>query len=364
MNFHGGYFGDKALIDFSVNIPPLSYPEGLKELMMETFDNLRRYPEIDGVSSKQAISEKTGFDLNEIILGNGATELIYLFSRSVGVKRALILEPTFTEYRRALELNGVEVLSFSLLDYVTTHGKKSTIDMNHPMLVSDIVNSIKENNVDLLVICNPNNPTGHLYTRDFVKDILNAIKNENFKIFIDESFLDFVPDEKRLTCEILKEDLDKVFLLRSMTKNFEVPGLRIGYGLCHKNVIELMKRYKEPWSLNAYALAAIPFLIHQDDHLSYIRKWCKSESDYLASEFDTIEEINYYKGNANYLLIKIPKILESSFFDEMVGKNIYLRKCEDFRGLGKSYYRIAIRERNENEKLVNAIKEVFHEKLV
>ena len=97
MNFHGGYFGDKALIDFSVNIPPLSYPEGLKELMMETFDNLRRYPEIDGVSSKQAISEKTGFDLNEIILGNGATELIYLFSRSVGVKRALILDRTFTE---------------------------------------------------------------------------------------------------------------------------------------------------------------------------------------------------------------------------------------------------------------------------
>lgn len=361
MNFHGGYFGTKGVMDFSVNIPPLSYPEGLKELMFVTFDELRNYPEIDGVSAREAIAHKTGFRSDDIILGNGATELIYLFSRSIGVSKALILEPTFTEYKRALELNQVEVHTFSLLDFVKSEEGRLSIDIDDTALSTQIIEQIIEQKIELLVLCNPNNPTGHLYSREFIKNIIEGVNNPAFKVFVDESFLDFVSLNKFKRCNLEASDLKSVFLLRSMTKNFEVPGLRIGYGLSDSETIEKMKRYKEPWSLNAFALKAIPFLMNQDSHIELIRKWCKAESDFIAEQLATVKGLSFYKGEANYILIKIPDSMNLTFFDKMLDHKIYLRRCEDFLGLGKSYYRIAIRERSENKIMVDAIKEVFSE---
>ena len=361
MNFHGGYFGKKGMMDFSVNIPPLPYPEGLKELIFETFDELRRYPEIDGISARDAIANKTGFKSNEIILGNGATELIYLYSRSVGVSKALILEPTFTEYKRALELNQIEVHTFSLLDFVKSEESQLAIDINNPTLLTQIIEEIIKQKIELLVLCNPNNPTGHLYSREFINKIIEGVNNPTFKVFIDESFLDFVSFDKLEMCHLESSDLKSVFLLRSMTKNFEVPGLRIGYGLSDFETIEKMRCYKEPWSLNAFALKAIPFLMNQEDHIKLIKKWCREESDFIAKHLAMIKGLRFFKGEANYILIKIPDSMNETFFDQMLEHKIYLRKCEDFIGLGKSYYRIAIRERLENKIMVNAIKEVFNE---
>ncbi|MBF4694776.1 pyridoxal phosphate-dependent aminotransferase [Fusibacter ferrireducens] len=361
MNFHGGYFGSKGMMDFSVNIPPLSYPEGLKELMFSTFDELRNYPEIDGISARDAIARKTGYDSEKIILGNGATELIYLYSRSIGVSKALILEPTFTEYRRALELNQVEVHSFSLLDFVKSDESLLSIDVHHSALLTQIIERILTQKIELLVLCNPNNPTGHLYSSDFIQKIIEGVNNPDFKIFIDESFLDFVSSDKLRACNLEASDLKNVFLLRSMTKNFEVPGLRIGYGLSDFETIKKMGRYKEPWSLNAFALKAIPFLVDQEDHIKRIKKWCQEESDFISEALSRVEGLFYYKGEANYFLIKIPELMHLTFFDKMLARKIYLRKCEDFMGLGKPYYRIAIRERDENRLMVDAIQEVFSE---
>ncbi|GAU77343.1 histidinol-phosphate transaminase [Fusibacter sp. 3D3] len=359
MNFHGGYFGSEGVIDFSVNIPPLSYPEGLKELMLDTFEELRKYPEIDGVSARDAIAHRTGYQSDEIILGNGATELIYLYSRSIGVSKALILEPTFTEYRRALELNHVDVAVFSLLDFVKAEGNQLSIAVDDVKLLEQIIYTIVNQKIELLVLCNPNNPTGHLYSRAFVEQIMDGVNDPNFKIFIDESFLDFVSYDKLALSNLQMKGLKSVFLLRSMTKNFEVPGLRIGYGLSDTETIDKMKRYKEPWSLNAFALKAIPFLVNQEGHIERIKKWCESESNFIARQLSEIEGLSYYKGEANYFLIQIPDSMHLTFFDRMLKSKIYLRKCEDFIGLGKSYFRIAIRERAENIILVNAIKEVL-----
>lgn len=361
MNFHGGYFGKENLLDFSVNIPTLPYPDGLHQELISALDQLRHYPEIDGESARRAISYKTGVDAQNIILGNGATELIYLFSRSVEIEKAMTLDPTFTEYRRALELNGVETLSMSIL-------MNDSIDeqTNQEVLVDQykIIEVIEKESIDLLVLCNPNNPTGHFYDKGFIEFILKNVKDPNFKLFIDESFLDFVSEETLDGYESFMMNLvDKynVFLLRSMTKNYEVPGLRIGYGIGNKEIINQMYKYKEPWSLNSLALVAIPYLIGQNKHLLEVKKWCFEETNYLYDQLSKIPQLGVYKSTANFIMLVVPDKLACRFFDLMLTKKIYIRKCEDFIGLNQKHYRIAVRERIENDKLIKAIMEVFNE---
>lgn len=359
MNFHGGYIGSDNIIDFSVNIPTLPYPDGLEAVLIDEIKGLRKYPEIDGITACHAISEAISWPVDQIILGNGATELIYLYARSVKIQKALIIEPTFTEYKRALELNGVPIETLSVLDEFHVVKGALEVEIDQSVFADKVVDRIKSEKADLLVLCNPNNPTGHYYSADFIRKIIEGVNSENFKVFIDESFSDFLSDDISQKVMLTDDCPKNVFLMRSMTKNFEVPGLRIGYGLADKSTINLMKKYKEPWSLNAFALKAIPFFMTQTTHLEGLKKWSNEELLYTLSELIHIKNVEVFRGYANYLLMKVPDGEGHVFFDRMLSQGIYLRRCEDFQGLGESYFRIALRSREENAYLVKIVKEVM-----
>lgn len=361
MNFHGGYYGKNALLDFSVNIPTLEYPDGFEELMISAIRELKKYPEIDGESAKREIGNHTSYSEEQIILGNGATELIYLYARSVEIGKAMIIEPTFTEYRRALELNEINVISYSLLNEIDERDSMLLIDTSDEGMLKKLVDKINEENVDLLVICNPNNPTGHLYQDDFFERVYSGVNVKNFKMFIDESFLDFVSWKAQNKMSYSNECRKGMFLLRSMTKNYEVPGLRIGYGISDGDTIRKMSKYKEPWSLNSFALVSIPFFLKQTSHLEKIKNWCEEELDFLIEKLLGINGIKVFKPYANFLLIRLENIRGEHFFENMVKNGIYLRRCEDFEGLDNQYYRIAVRERKENKILLEKIEEALHE---
>lgn len=353
MNFHGGYHGKDKLKDFSVNIPPIEFSESFKDLILTEFDQLQKYPELSGQETIEKMSKVLGYPSESLILGNGATELIYLYARTVSIQKALIIEPTFTEYRRALETHGVPIVTYDL-------------DLESPgnLDLEDLIDFINQKVCDLLVICNPNNPTGHIYTFEDLKRLLEGVKVEGFKLFIDESFIDFVPtsfSENYLKHMKTLINQYPIFLLRSMTKTYSVPGLRIGYGIGNEVIIKSLYRYKEPWSLNTFALLSIPFFLEKKDAVEAVNIWSQRENEKMAKALSQIKGLRLIKGLANYHLIEVLDERGTLFFSKMLERGYYLRTCKDFIGLGDHYFRIALQKPEDNEELIKVIAGVMSE---
>ncbi|AFS77652.1 L-threonine-O-3-phosphate decarboxylase CobB [Gottschalkia acidurici 9a] len=346
MNKHGGYFGENKnkIIDFSVNINPLGVPNKLINRLQESLKHLERYPEIDGESGKIELSRRLNINTENIILGNGATELIYLFSRALKPKKVMIIEPTFTEYERAFKLNESEIYHFETLE-------KENFQIN----IERLLEEIEKIRPDLLVMCNPNNPTGIFTEAESMMKILNKLKEINSYLFIDESFIDFT-DKKSYISFI---ESYPTFILRSMTKTYAIPGLRLGYGLGNKSLIEKLKKQKEPWTINSLALEAIPILLGDENYFRKTNDWYKFEKKYLKENLEKIEDIKTYESNGNFFLCKLKKSDSKVIKEYLLDKKIYIRTCEDFYGLNQEYLRLAIRTREENELLLKEIKCFF-----
>lgn len=346
MNKHGGYFGqDKNnVIDFSVNINPLGVPKKLIEKLKLSLENLQSYPEIDGESAKNQLSEKLNISSDSIILGNGATELIYLFSKTFKPKKVMIIEPTFTEYERAFKINGSNIYHFKTLE-------NQSFKINIKVML-DKIDKVKP---DLLVMCNPNNPTGVFTEFKNMIPVFEKLKKMNSYIFIDESFIDFT--EKKSYISFI--DKYPVFILRSMTKIYSIPGLRLGYALANKSMIGKLNKYKEPWTINSLALESIGVLIDDDDYIEKTNRWYSEEKLFLKKQLDKIDNIKVYESEGNFFLCKLKNINSKDMKKQLLFKNIYIRTCEDFHGLGDEYIRLAVRTREENTLLTKYIDEIL-----
>lgn len=351
MNFHGGQFQREDVIDFSVNIPELEYPEGFEDVIKKALYQIKKYPEIDGISSKKAIAGYNDVDLDQIVLGNGATDLIYLMSRALDIQNATIIQPTFTEYSRAMILNNVEIHHYHLKP-----------ENNFMLNKDDLLHHLAKTNSDLLILCNPNNPTGTFIEMDVIEEIMLNVQNKDMMLMIDESFIDFVSgyrvDWNRESLNALIKS-NSVVVIRSMTKNFMIPGIRTGYAIGSKKIIAAMNRIKEPWSINALALACIPFFLKQNRFLSDLRNWCHDELEFMLSSLRELEHLTVFESSANFILFRLDKESTNDFMSSVIEGGAYIRPCEDFEGLDRRYYRIALRSREDNIKLLKIIMEAI-----
>lgn len=354
MNFHGGQCPNEVKLDFSVNIPRLPYSEKLKNTWIQSIDKLYDYPEIDGKTARDALAKRLNVSTDHLLLGNGATDLIYLITRVFSFKCTMILEPTFTEYRRALMLQPSEVLSYAYRE--VTHEGLHRFEVD-PIKLAESINA---RCCDALFVCNPNNPTGQLLSADFFKVLLAHIENPTFTLIIDESFIDFCKYGTYLEEMKCLAKNKKIIQLRSMTKTYAVPGLRIGYLVAQEMLIQKLIAHREPWSLNRFALDSIPVLISDAGHLSAIRSWCQEEYDYLKTALMTFSELHVYESDANFILIKLIKGDPDAFHKALMASGIYLRTCCDFEGLGATYFRIAIRQRNDHLELLKILRRIFN----
>lgn len=343
MNFHGGA-ESKAYIDFSVNIPPFALPVAYTDMLMDSMAELIHYPEIDGQTSKMALAEHFKFSPKHFLIGNGATELIYLVARAYRDKKVLLIEPTFTEYRRAFESMGNEVYAYFLEE-----------DGNYALNVQKLIAFINTQNIDTLLFCNPNNPTGTLID---VGDMGRLLNETQATLIVDESFLDFIEADKKRTYDTFWEETistNRVIALRSLTKNYCIPGIRIAYAMAGEGLIQTLSSFKEPWSVNTFALKSLPFLLKNKNHLEQIVKWAHEERLFMYDALKNISRISVVKGEANFFLIRchVPDFLE-----RLHEKGYHIRTCLDFKGLDASYYRLTLRTRPENQGLIEAIRKV------
>lgn len=320
INFlHGGniYNHKKDISDFSASINPLGLPFGIKREIFRKFDTVCHYPDPDNREIIKKIAKYWKIKEENILIGNGSAELIYLIMATFRPKTTLLPTPTFSEYERAARNVGSRVGSCK--------------------------------SPDMAFLCNPNNPTGELAARGRVSGKLTVV---------DEAFMDFVPEERKHTYVWEAQKNRKIIVLRTFTKFFAMPGLRIGYLIAHKDTVRRLRQNQPPWSANILAQIAAKAALDNRGYIRKTRTFIEKERRFLFNELGKIKGLKPYPSAANFLLIKAVKPMPGSKFlqKSLLKRGILIRDCSNFRGLGNKHIRVAVRTRKENMKLIKALK--------
>lgn len=344
LNPHGGDHQkpNGSVLDFSVNVHPLGFPSEIPLMVQRELSNLSYYPSIDGLEAATILADDLGIKSNEVILGNGAIELIYLYARVHRNKTVCIIGPTFNEYERAFRKAGTQTFHFNLLE---EEGFRFCPDRFDAFLHA-------HPECDTVVLCHPNNPTGQ-----GILDIpaFLALAGDR-EILVDESFLEFTDLPSFLPW--IHES--KVVVLRSMTKFYALAGLRIGYACGAASRVQQLMDHKEPWTINTFALAAVPILVQAKDYQKHVKEWVETEKHFFLQELEKEKDWVVYPGQANFLLVKFPFSL-LPIRNRLLQEGIYFRICTDFESLGENYGRFTVRDRSDTMRLLEKMKEAVYE---
>lgn len=342
---HGGIFSsdvgnNSGLLDFSSNVNPMGFPPKVRNAFKD-LDQISVYPDPNSNELRSHIQKYTKIPKDQIVVGNGATEIIYNFCNMFLRKQKVLMPiPTFGEYESAAKLNGAKLHFFK------------TMNLNKDL--SEFQNMISKTNC--VFLCNPNNPTGVLIPRKNMLKILESAHDKSVMVFLDECFIELVPSGNESIIPYLKE-FDNLFILRSLTKSFGLAGLRIGYGLGSKKMIEILQKIKIPWNVSGIAQKSSIFALSDKSHLSKSLNLIKKESKFLSDSISQISGFTCYNSDTNFILIK-SKIKSNQIKNKLLKKNILIRDCSMFRGLDNNFIRIAVRTHKENLKLIEALREL------
>ncbi|MGG7212936.1 threonine-phosphate decarboxylase CobD [Clostridium nigeriense] len=336
----------ESLIDFSANINPLGINKKVKDAIINALEEVERYPDITYFNLKYGISDFEGVNYEDLVLGNGAAEVIFNLVRSIKPKKVLIPAPTFGEYEEAaLSIN-------SSIEYYYLK------EENNWIIDEDIINHINED-IDMVFICNPNNPTGILTEKEVIINIAKKALSTNTILAIDESFLDFIRDGENYSVINLLKEYNNIFIIKSMTKLFAIPGIRIGYGMCeNKEIIKNMELVSVPWNINILAEKATLEAIKDKEYINRTISYIQKEKNYLYKELNKFNDIKVFNPSVNFIMFKIINNIDLKL--ELMKENIIIRSCNNYIGLDESYYRVAVRTREENDNLIMALKKVIN----
>lgn len=307
MDEHGGniYKYGKDIIDFSANINPLGLS---KEIKRVNLDRILHYPDPDSKELIKCIARYWRIGEENILLGNGSSELIYLIVYTFRPQKIFIPVPSFSEYERAAKIAG------------RWNG-----------------------GVELLFICNPNNPTGSL---------VKVPRFKGLKV-VDEAFMDFLQDEDKHTMIWEATKNKKIIVLRTFTKFFAIPGLRLGYLIAHRDIIKRLKRYQPPWNINSLA-QAVGIVLEDKEYIEKTRRFIEKERQFLFRELSKIKGLKPLPSVVNFILVEVDS--PAGLKEKLIQKGILIRDCSNFRGLNNRFIRIAVRKRSENIRLIEALR--------
>ena len=383
MDFHGGNIykvfrekNIKEILDYSSNINPYGIPESLKSRIIENLEILERYPDPDYVELREKLANLNNVNLSDIILGNGATEIIFLFMKVINPKKILIVSPTFGEYERAVkatEIPGdIVSLSCSNGDNKNIENKKIEIEYfelkesdDFKLNIGNLKNEL-EKKYDLLIICNPNNPTGKFLKLAQTEEILKECNKYDTKLFIDEAFIEFLADGMKESIINTEENKKNLFVTRAFTKFFAIPGLRLGYGMYFDKELEKkISEKKEPWSVNNIAEIAGLTVLDDTEYIEKTLKWIVEEKIYMYEKLNEISGIKVYETEVNFITGKIDEKLFSEGLnvkilrEKMLEQGILIRDASNFKFLDERFFRLAIKDRESNDRVIKVLKEIF-----
>lgn len=382
MDFHGGniykVFREKNLkeiLDYSSNINPYGIPESLKKRITENLEVLERYPDPDYVELREKLAHLNKVDMSDIVLGNGATEIIFLFMKVINPKKILIVSPTFGEYERAVKATEIpgDIVSLSCSDdNKNIENKKIEIEYfelkesdDFKLNIGNLKNEL-EKKYDLLIICNPNNPTGKFLKLAQTEEILKECNKYDTKLFIDEAFIEFLADGMKESIINTEENKKNLFVTRAFTKFFAIPGLRLGYGMYFDKELEKkISEKKEPWSVNNIAEMAGLTVLDDTEYIEKTLKWIVEEKIYMYEKLNEISGIKVYETEVNFITGKIDEKLFSEGLnvkilrEKMLEQGILIRDASNFKFLDERFFRLAIKDRESNKRVIEVLKGIF-----
>jgi threonine-phosphate decarboxylase len=333
------------ILDFSSSVNPLGPSKQAVDAAKKAFSQIAAYPDSNSNELRQVISSHYGISKGNVVVGNGSTELIYLFAEVFMKKgdKAVMPSPTFGEYESAVRKTG-ETPKFVKLN--------KTFNIDVEAFKREITDS------KLVFLCNPNNPTSKLICQETLKDILDTALDNGTLVFLDEDFLEFVENEKNLTMIGKINQYPNLFILRSFTKIFGLTGLRVGYGIANEEIISVLSCAKIPWNVNCLAQAAAVAALKDEEHLRVTRELIKKEKVWLKSELGKFGAFKFSEPDANFFFINIRQsgFTATELKNKVLKQGILIRDCTSFKGLDEVYVRVAVKTRVENERLIEAFK--------
>lgn len=336
----------KEIADFSASINPLGPPPIARRAFLQSYAEISRYPDAKGQGLQEALALRHGVKPEEVILGNGSTQLIYLLCQTLRPRKTLIILPAFSEYGNALKLAGAEIRPFFLL---------AENDFRLPL---EQFMQEWEEGVDMVFLSNPNSVTGQVIFRAGVEKAARLALKKKIFLVMDEAFIDFA--ERESVKELIREN-PYLIVLRSLTKYYALAGLRIGYLLAQQPIIEALACHQEPWSVNGPAQRVALACLEDMPFRLKTTRWLKREISFLINGLTKIKGLHPYPSSVNFMLVGLNKsganALDLRSF--LLQRKILIRACDSFPGLGTNYIRVALRLRRENRLLLDALNELL-----
>ena len=337
----------ESIIKFAANVNPLGISKNVKNLLKDNLDIISSYPDRDYVSLKNSIADYLDISPDTIITGNGSTELISLLIEQRLPEKALLIGPTYSEYSKELSLSHC-IQEYFLLK------EEDDFEIN----ITDLVNTL-DNGYDMLIICNPNNPTSSAILNGNMRIILEECRKRNIFVMIDETYVEFVPDGCRVSAVQFTKEYDNLIVLRGVSKFFASPGLRLGYAITgNKEFTATVKGHQIPWSLNSVAAFCGEHFFKDSEFINEAKSLINMERTRIFNELSNIEGIKIYPAYANFFLVKITQKNLTSYdvFEACIKKGLMIRDCSSFESLDGEYIRFCIMNKDDNNQLLKVLK--------
>ena len=333
----------EEIVSFSANVNPLGVSPLLRTALSEQIDVITTYPDREYTSLRKCIAEYCGTEYENVIVGNGSTELISLFIQIEHPKKAMVIGPTYSEYEREISLGGGTTLYYPLRE-----------KDNFRLDVDDFISHLNES-IDLIVICNPNNPTSSCITRTEMRHILDACKEHDIYVMVDETYVEFADNMAEISAVPLTNYYNNIVILRGTSKFFAAPGLRLGYAITgNRDLIKSINTRKNPWTINSLAVVAGETMFCDTAYIKATKELISSERARIYRVFQKSPDFKVYEPSGNFMLVRILKdaLTSQDLFDRAIREKMMIRDCSTFPFLDNKYIRLCIMNPEDNDRLL------------
>ncbi len=336
----------EEITSFSANVNPLGISPLLREELTNHIDDITAYPDREYTSLRKCIAEYADTDYENIIMGNGSTELISLFIQIERPHKALIIGPTYSEYEREIALGGGTCLYYPLKE-----------QQDFALDAQDFTSHLNES-IDLVVICNPNNPTSGAILRRTMRKILDACKQHDIFVMVDETYVEFADNYEEITSVPLTAYYNNIVILRGTSKFFACPGLRLGYAVTgNRDLIKEINTKKNPWTINSLAAISGEIMFRDSSYIARTRELISQERCRIYDLVTADDRFKAYPPSANFMLVRLLDDTLSSgmLFDRIIRQKMMIRDCSTFPFLDNKYIRFCFMMPEMNDKLLSCL---------
>ena len=352
------------VVDFSANINPLGPSQRGLDALNAQLRYISHYPDATNDDVLNAIADTYGMDKHQIIVGNGAAELLYAICRLPGYTGAFVPAPGFSEYKEALEASKIPVRDIFYRPREDDNGKPY-FEVPYLALETFAAELKGQDGRIIVFLGNPNNPDGTLLDKDHIRTVASMLKDANSLLVIDESFIDFVGNDplqdNEHSMRSLVNEFDNITVVHSFTKFYAVPGLRIGAAFTNETLITQLQQYIPSWSVNTLAQAYTKAALNDVDYIKRTKQELNEERAFMYNALDAIEGITVYPPSANFMLFQVNQegITANYINEELKKYNMIVRNCDSYVGLTNHWVRIAIKDHDTNIKLVDKLTNIL-----